>query len=150
MQQNTLVACSHVKAMFNIVTSTIKYQNTSFFMVSIPMASQAVQKASLLNFPKLDSRIKRCAAHETKVNQCCDAGGNMQETNSRQLHNPTYIYNSHLICVHELSVAIPDNVPNAKLAETRYSAELPKLNSPNFVTTDHSYVMWATHKMRDN
>jgi len=74
MQQNTLVACSHVKAMFNIVTSTIKYQNTSFFMVSIPMASQAVQKASLLNFPKLDSRIKRCAAHETKVNQCCDAG----------------------------------------------------------------------------
>jgi hypothetical protein len=143
MPQNTLVACSHAKVMFNMVSKHNKYQNTSLFMVSIPMASQAVQKASLLNFPKLDSRIKRCAAHETKVNQCCYAGGKRQETNSRQLHNPTYIYNSHLISVHEQSAAISDNVPNAKLVETTYSAVLLKINSSNFVTIDHSYVCHA-------
>lgn len=33
------------------------------------MASQAVQKAPLLNFPKLDSRIKRCAAQKKQNSQ---------------------------------------------------------------------------------
>ena len=94
----------------------------------------------------------------------CSSGPTRQETNSRQLYNPSYIYNNNndLISVREQSAAIWDNNPNAKLAGTRYSAKFSKPNAANFVTVDHFLffhddffflgrddAMYATHKKYD-
>lgn len=119
MQQNTLVACRHINSV-NIVSKHNKVSEYfafhSWYQYLWPDKLYRRRPCSTSQSLIVESKDALQAKQNSQSMLWCSSGPTRQETNSRQLYNPSYIYNNDLISVREQSAAIWDNNPNAKLA----------------------------------